>query len=207
MSHDEVSSLRTELAFIRAEMTKLGAQAQVTQMAVADAAHDNVNMRQSVSLVIDLIDKFEGKLAALDVESDDTTPAAHHHVGFLAVLGLSAVMAMGCAHITPVVDAVEDCASPLVAEVRPKLFPAALAILACSGGNPVALAPCALAGLESLAASLGPDGALFVDCVVDAIANARSLPAGVTAPDAVQAQARLYLAHRARAGVVLRAAP
>ncbi len=127
MSHDEVSSLRTELAFIRAEMTKLGAQAQVTQMAVADAAHDNVNMRQSVSLVIDLIDKFEGKLAALDVEPDDTTPAAHHHVGLLMALGLSLSMSMGCATFGPEGDRIVTCAGIEVIDVLPSVARALIA--------------------------------------------------------------------------------
>ncbi len=60
MSHSEVTALRTELAFIRAEMTKLGAQAQVTQMAVAETLQQEIQVVASINAGIIAQASMEG---------------------------------------------------------------------------------------------------------------------------------------------------
>lgn len=130
-------------------------------------------------------------------------------IGIILILGgmLAFVSSCSCGHVGPFVDAVEDCGAPAVQDARHNLFPAVVAILECSGGSPAALPPCAIAGLEGLAASLGPSGLLFVDCMIDYIRSGRSVP-GVDAPGAlVRVRADEWMRRRQSAGLKLRSAP
>ena len=63
-----------------------------------------------------------------------------------------------------------------------------------SGGD---LPPCAVAGLQTLAVALGPDGQAFLDCVIPLLER------DLTKPASVRQGARAYRAMRAKRGVKL----
>jgi hypothetical protein len=122
---------------------------------------------------------------------------------------LSVFMAVpSCAHVGPVVDAIEDCADPLICDLGDKVKPTALAVLTCSGLSPEALPACAIEGLGALATVIGKDGPAVVDCLMHRLATSRAVaPEAVGGEALVARRAAAYVSMRRTRGVRLEHAP
>jgi hypothetical protein len=99
----------------------------------------------------------------------------------VALLGAFAFGSVGCAHITPIVQACKDCVAEQgpqdLKDLEAQAGPFIEHVMMCDPTfDPAAIPPCVKAGLESVVAAMGPDGLRFRDCVLAKIEVSESAP-------------------------------